>query len=440
MAALKALLAENPMDIAARFALAVTLEDLGQPEGAASEFESLVQQESLRAPSLAHLAALDRARGRADRAIERLRALVSDARTSKDLVAYELLIETLRREGRLDGELATLDASRGDRHATTAWDAVRRALVLEALGREAAAPAAALQALLLDPTDDAARGCAVWLSDGGRRFESWSALIAEDPVPGPPGPAPATETRRLMTRALLLRWQGKSDEALAAAKRAAALGPGQASAHLLLGETLSSIPLHRGAAGAELRRALEIDPALLPAYVVLGRLHLVEGRASDAELAATAAIAARPLDAPAYVLLGEARLAAGAAETALIAFRSALFLDPYDRDGLGRLGLYLALSRLGREAEGPVILSSLLPNDPAALAQEREQFRRSLGPRAGRIRTLSAGRVDAFLTKQARSASMRIGAAPDVVPTLRILADGSLLHVNVRKRSQEVKP
>jgi len=383
IAALRAALQVLPGDGGARFALAVALCERGEAGEAAGGFESLLDQEGLRSPSLAHLAWIDRAAGRAPQEIDRLRRLASEER--RDLLALPDLAAALRRSGGLEEALANERAPRG-RPRDASWRALRAAFLLDALGRDAEARSRALDALALDPASPVIRRGVRWFSDGGRGLQGWARALDRAPVAASPGgSAEDAGVGRLLARHVVLGWQGRHAEAWAAIEKAAAAWPASADVRLLRAEWLAGVPGRRDDAIAEASRALAIEPGLAEAYEALGRLQLSAGRWREAESAAGAAIGQDPLDAPAYSLLGCARLAAGAPDTALVAFRSALFLDPHDAPGEARRGLYATLARLGRPQEGPVFLSSLLLSDAEALAREREFIRRVMASPETRI-------------------------------------------------------
>ncbi len=370
IASLRAALKALPGDGNAEFGLAVALAEEGGGAEARGRFESLVGREPYRIVALEHVAALDRAAGRMTDELARRRALSDDGR--RDLADLAALNAALKRAGRLESELqregGAPDAAAPDR----AWERLRRALLLQALGREGDARIEAIQALLLDPADETIRRGVLRLAGFPPFPPVWESALRER-IGAAPDAAASQDERGDLALAFVLAIRGKRDEARAHLESARARFVDRTSVHLALGDFLAASP-GAGDAAEEFRRAIAIEPARVAAHVALAKALASRGSWTEAERAALDAIALDPERGSAYVLLGEARLATGLREEALTAFRSALFLDPHDPSGRGRIGLYRCLASLGRAAEGPAFLTWLLPKEPDATARERAAF------------------------------------------------------------------
>jgi len=359
IASLRAALVANPGDDGARFALGAALGEAGKTGEAIALIEPLAGRETFRGVALAHLAALERRIGATAREIEHRRTLAGDGR--RDLPALESLVAALARAGALGPEL-----DRAADPADPAWDSLRRTLVLDALGRGTDAGSLALETLVLDPIDDrVGRGVRPFAKTADR-LSQWEDALRGRLTAGQDGVA-GDDEKVPLALAAVLTWRGKRGEALALVESAAARWPGRGPVHYARAALLSATPSRRDEAVASFRRALELDPAMLQAYVALGDLHLLRGADADAEKTALAAIGISPGYAPAYALLGRARLRRGDGAQALTALKSALFLDPSDPSGEARIGLYRTLAGLGRAEEGPAFVSALLPADGSAI-------------------------------------------------------------------------
>ncbi len=439
IAALRSALAAAPGDGGAIFALAVALGEQGQNDEAAKRFATLLDNEALRAPALAHLAELDRAASRNASEIDRRRRLSGER---QDLPALLAFARSLRRTGLLRTELDHPPPSSSRLAESPAWQALTRAALLRESGRDREARSAALAALALDPVSETIRSGARWFSDRGRAADGWIATLAARAARGgvsPGDPSSGGEPGASLARAMLLRWQGKVGEALELVRGAAASHPESAAARTILGELLAADGAGTEASLGEMRRALEIDAGFAPAARALGRQQLDAGRGLDAEQTATAAIGADQDDAAAYRLLGQARLATGRPGEALSAFRSALFLDPHDLSGEGRLGLVTTLATLGRPEETRAFLTSLLPVVTDEIDGEIELFKAALpwSPRGERrerrleiVRAPSMPRLDP---------SPGGSAGPAQALTIRVLADGSAIACRSHRAGGEAK-
>jgi predicted O-linked N-acetylglucosamine transferase (SPINDLY family) len=131
---------------------------------------------------------------------------------------------------------------------------------------------------------------------------------------------------------------------------------------------LAEAALGRGDLPAALRHvgaALAADPAHAPAWLVLSRLYLASGQASDAVEAARRAVAVAPGDGGAHLALAHALHAAGEAPAAVDASRHALAA------GADPIATHLAMASAALDAGDPATAvdaaataAALAPNDP----------------------------------------------------------------------------
>jgi hypothetical protein len=102
---------------------------------------------------------------------------------------------------------------------------------------------------------------------------------------------------------------------------------GNARSHYNLGNALGELG-RPGEAAAEYRRALALDPALMPAQLNLGGALMAEGRLDEAIAQLERVIALAPGSAPAHSNLGDALAQKGQLDRAIARYREALALDP----------------------------------------------------------------------------------------------------------------
>ena len=216
----------------------------------------------------------------------------------------------------------------------------------------AAAAAVATGARLLSP----AGRRAVWVASGGivvllaalTRAQCsmyadaetlWRATLERNPA--------AWMARNNLASELLEK--GRVDEAIANAGMALGSGPGDAVAHLLLGEALRKKG-RPAEARAHFDRALEIEPGNPIAHNNLGNDLLQDGRVDEAITHYRAALAAKPDFAKAHSGLGDALLQGGRLKEAEAEYRASLAEDPSDVGTNANLGTALAEEGRGDEA------------------------------------------------------------------------------------------
>jgi tetratricopeptide (TPR) repeat protein len=149
---------------------------------------------------------------------------------------------------------------------------------------------------------------------------------------------------------LLYEHEGRWPETVTAYQRAAAMAPDSALVHLAHGRGLLGIANLDGAA-RELRRALKLDPNLLPARYLLGRALLLGGDPTAAAAEARQLLAEPDGGVLGEVLLGDIAAVGGQHEAAVAHFRRALRADRYELEAKVQLALELDAAGRGDEAE-----------------------------------------------------------------------------------------
>ena len=160
----------------------------------------------------------------------------------------------------------------------------------------------------------------------------------------------------------LLRAQGRTDEALAEARRTLGHNPGSPRAHRIAG--ISLVMSGRSAEAAEhFRRVGAINPNDSDAHVNLGNTLAEQGRVEEAAEHFRRAVELKPDSAAAWYNLGQAHLRRGAATEAIEAFRTALRVEP--RHVRARSELAIVLARRGEYEVAAATLRAGLRDWPA---------------------------------------------------------------------------
>ena len=136
--------------------------------------------------------------------------------------------------------------------------------------------------------------------------------------------------------------KGQLDEAIGVCRRAIALNPILPQAHINLGNALSGIGRLDEAIDA-VRRAISLQPNYPEAYSNLGEILRENGQIDDAIAAGRQAVALNPKLAGAYDNVGNALRDKGEFEQAAAAFRQAISLDPNLPESHHNLGMLLLL-------------------------------------------------------------------------------------------------
>ncbi|RPJ81940.1 MAG: tetratricopeptide repeat protein, partial [Acidobacteria bacterium] len=170
---------------------------------------------------------------------------------------------------------------------------------------------------------------------------------------------------RLQTGASHLQ-RGESEAAIRELKRALALDPRSAAAHLLLGQAylgMRSVSLV-AEAKAEFQQALDLDPTLLWAHFYLAKVYIDQGRYDRAKEELESGLQQRP-NVPHFLsLLGETNRKMGHAEAAIELNQQALKADPNMTPAYYYIGL--AYMDLKKEDEAIAALESSIASPHVA--------------------------------------------------------------------------
>jgi tetratricopeptide (TPR) repeat protein len=118
------------------------------------------------------------------------------------------------------------------------------------------------------------------------------------------------------------------DAARQAFARTFGVAEDSAAAHLVAAQMMIRLELE-AMAEAELKRAIERDPKLPRAHVLLGQLALFRGRLDEAIAMTEREIALNPADAVAFSQLGDAQVRQGRMDEGIAALQRSLWLNPF---------------------------------------------------------------------------------------------------------------
>ena len=158
-----------------------------------------------------------------------------------------------------------------------------------------------------------------------------------------------------------LKQTGRSEDALAAMQKSAALLPGDAEAHVNLGLILSDIG-RLGEAETSHRRALEIKPNYVQAHCNLGNVLKEMGRLNEAQASYQCALGIKPDLADVHNNLGATLKDMGRLDEAEACYRRALEFKPDYLDGHFNLGN--VLKDMGRLSEAEASYQCALRVNP----------------------------------------------------------------------------
>ncbi len=163
----------------------------------------------------------------------------------------------------------------------------------------------------------------------------------------------------------VLNLSGRADEAASAYRRAIALDPDYAQAHLNLGAILCDRMGRYDEAAGEFRIAIELDPEGAFAHRNLGRVLTLQGDAVGAEAEFREAIALDPEFFNAHLDLGNLLSSDSARyDEAEKEIRFAIELDP--SSALAHMNLGIVLCRAGKNREAIPVLEKAIDLDPSA--------------------------------------------------------------------------
>ena len=118
-----------------------------------------------------------------------------------------------------------------------------------------------------------------------------------------------------------------SRSSVAVCEKLVRLKPGEASAHVMLGNAYTEVGRIQEATTCY-REALSLDPNCFDAYLGMGKVHFDQGAYSDAVASYQKALKIQPRSATGHLSLGLALSNAGQYEEAMQAFQKAKELDP----------------------------------------------------------------------------------------------------------------
>lgn len=196
----------------------------------------------------------------------------------------------------------------------------------------------------------------------------------------------AVESRRVTVpaisrRATRLVAQGRTSEAFALAKMAAARYPTNAEAVAGLGQIYFVLGQHQEAE-AQLRKALSLDAASSDVRIALGTLLSAQSRCAEAVDEFRRVLAARPDSAEAHLELGDCLYQLGDKEGAVTATRLAVRYEPDNVQAHMNLGTVLfQLGRYDQALEELTAAAQLMPGDDQQRAQTIERLKSELNRR-----------------------------------------------------------
>jgi len=218
-----------------------------------------------------------------------------------------------------------------------------------------------------------------------------AAVMAATSFASPATASSQTDATKARSQATLTRIRGelfagtsRPDEAIRSLKAVLAVEPDSAEAHLLLGiayRTAGTADL-LGEAVAELRQALALDPAFIPARLYLAHIYLDLGRFERAREELNAALVSSPRNAQFLTLLGEVERLLGNPQRSLDVLTQSLAIDGSSAQAHYYLGL--TLLDLGRPAEAITELERVVKS-----GEKRAEVYLSLG-----AAYLDSGRLD----------------------------------------------
>jgi Tfp pilus assembly protein PilF len=185
------------------------------------------------------------------------------------------------------------------------------------------------------------RGCRVLVFAGG--LAAVGSVVPAAAQTPPPAAAPTLDQRLERARNQIFGSVDGATAAIPELKAILAIDPTVAEAHMLLGVAYRTTAPETmiGEAKAELRQALDLNPAFFPARLMLAQIYMDLGRYESVRDEATTALAQVPGQAQFLALLGEAERRLGNPARSVALNRQALDADPLFSQARFFLGLAL---------------------------------------------------------------------------------------------------
>ena len=210
-----------------------------------------------------------------------------------------------------------------------------------------------------------------------------------------------TDTTALVLKSQFLAQDGKIDEGLATAQKAAAANPGAPSAQFAIGR-IEEVKGKNTEAIAAYNEVLKLVPASVDAQLGLARVYLASGRADDAQHFAAQVLGVQPTNETALIVQARALLTKQDVQGAARPLKTLDALDPRSASVQVTFGTYYALQSDNKKA--------------------RAAYERALATDASNTEALAGLAFLDTLEKKPEDARRRLEVAlakqPDSVPTL----------------------
>jgi len=327
-------LAADPKSVEAQILLANALAGLRDMDGAVSELQQAIQLDPERSATYSSLGAIELGRGKRDAAEEAFRRAVELApasgaahlglagfywATSQWVPAEKELSEALRvdpdnavaHRAMATFFLLTNRRNLAEPHLRKNLELTKSAEAAIALAdyyvseNKPAAARAVLEPLTKDPRARGVASTRLAVLDRAEGHAAEARKRLDDVLSANP-----TDLSALMVKSGFLITEGKTEEAIQAAKSASEAHPDSSAAFSALGRAQAA---RRDLAGAtaSYKEAVRLNPLATDAKLALARLELASGRAESSSSLAEEALTAQPQNADARLLLVRALIARG---------------------------------------------------------------------------------------------------------------------------------